>query len=215
MITGTILGILGVLLLFVLWLMMRSPGGKAIPAPAGSQPQIPEAGELHPAGARKGDVISIQGGAADFSDLDFTVDRRGAFEYNGRRWVDLSGEFRGERVYLEVQPKPSTEVMGILDGRRRSLADLGIGEDRLIELDSKQDPNQTLDYDGCTWNYEYSREIGYFENETGAGQGFYRWLFRERNGDRLLSIEKWEGEPFDVRIARRLNTRDISVYRSA
>jgi hypothetical protein len=215
MLTGTILGILGLLLLWVLWMMMRNPSGKAISAAAQGQQQIPAALEIHPSEARRGDVISVHGGAADFSDLDFTVDRRGAFDYNGRRWVDLSGDFRGDRVYLEAQPKPSTEAMGILDGRQRSLADLGIAEERLVELDSKQDPNQMIAFDGCNWNYEYSREIGYFENETGTGEGFYRWMFREQNGDRLLLVEKWEGEPFDVRIARRLHIRDITVYRAA
>lgn len=215
MITGTILGILGLLLLAVLWMMIRSPGAKAIPAGSAAPPQLAATGDIHPSEARKGDVVSVHGGASDFSDVDFTVDQRGAFDYGGKRWVNLSGEFRGERVYLEAQPRPSTEVMGILDGGRLSLADLQIGEDRLIELDTKQDPNQAVAYGGSNWRYEYSREIGFFENETGAGEGFYRWMFREQNGQRLLLVEKWEGEPFDVRIAREFNTRDITVYRAA
>jgi hypothetical protein len=31
----------------------------------------------------------------------------------------------------------------------------------------------------------------------------------------MLRIEKWEGEPFDVRLARKLNPQDITVYRAA
>jgi hypothetical protein len=30
----------------------------------------------------------------------------------------------------------------------------------------------------------------------------------------LICVEKWEGEPFEVRIARRLNDRDITAYRA-
>ncbi len=65
------------------------------------------------------------------------------------------------------------------------------------------------------WSWESSREIRYFENETGNGEGLYRWLFREPGGARVICVEKWEGEPFEVRIARRLNQRDITVYRAA
>jgi hypothetical protein len=215
MITSTILTILGLLLVIVLVLMMRGPRARQIPAPSRSEPLAVPPGDLHPSQAGKGDVISIHGGAADFSDIDFTVDRRSAYESNNRRWIDLSGDFRGDRVYLEVQPKPSTEVMGILDPRKLTLADLGLTEEQMADFDARQDPNVTITFEGKAWNYESSREIGYFENEQGEGEGLYRWLFREPNGDRLICVEKWEGEPFDVRIARRLNIQDISVYRAA
>ena len=80
---------------------------------------------------------------------------------------------------------------------------------------NRQDPNAFITYEGKPWRFESSREIAYSENETGEPEGLYRWLFREQNGDHLLCIEKWEGEPFDVRVARRLNTQDITVYRAA
>ncbi len=214
MLTMTILAILGVLLVVILAMMFRSPARPAIPAPAQS-PQVSPPLEATPWDARPGDVVSIHGAAEDFSDLDFTIDRRSAYESNNRRWVDLSGEFRGRRVYLEVQGRAATEAMGILDGTKLSIADLGIAEQDLANFDSRQDPNASIQYDGKPWHYESSRELGYFENEGGAGEGLYRWLFREQNGDRWLCIEKWEGEPFDVRIARRLNSQDITVYRAA
>jgi hypothetical protein len=214
MITATILTILGLLLLIVLWMMVRKPGHAKLQAGA-SRPQITQSGDVHPSEARKGDVVSIHGAAEDFSDVDFTVDRRGYFEAQNRRWIDLSGEFRGNRVYLEVQPKPSTEVMGFLDPRRLTLADVPLAEEQLVLLDSRQDPNATIAYEGKNWNYDSSREVGYFENEQGEGEGVYRWLFREQNGKRLLCVEKWEGEPFEVRIVRHLNTRDITVYRAS
>src|SRR5512140_1764091 len=133
MITATILSILGLVLLTVLWMMMRNPSGKAAIPAAGQAQQIqPPPLELHPSEARLGDFISISGAAADFSDLDFTVDRRSAYQLGGRRWTDLSGEYRGNRVYLEAQPKPSSEAMGILVPRKLTLAGLHIDEQRLV-----------------------------------------------------------------------------------
>jgi hypothetical protein len=57
--------------------------------------------------------------------------------------------------------------------------------------------------------------LGYFENEQGAGEGLYRWIVTEQDGARVRCVEKWEGAPFDVRIARRLNPQDINVYKAA
>ncbi len=214
MITITILTVLGVLLIFILAMMFRKPSAPVVAA--GRAPaQVPSALDAHPWDARKGDVISIRGAAEDFSDLDFTVDRRSAYQNNNHRWIDLSGEFRGRRVYLEVYGKPSAEVMGILDGKKLALPDLNITEQQLADMDSRQDPNSSITYEGKPWRFESSRELGYFEDEAGQGEGLYRWLFKEQNGDRLVCIEKWEGEPFDVRIARRLKTEDITVYRAA
>jgi hypothetical protein len=213
--TTIILVILGVLLAVILAKMFRSPSGGVVAVPAAPQAQIPNAEDVRPWDAHKGDVISIHGAAEDFSDLDFTVDRRSAYESNNHRWIDLSGEFRGRRVYLEVNGRTNPESMGILDAHKLTLPDLNVTEQQLADMDSRQDPNAVITYDGKPWHFESSREIGYQENETGESEGLYRWLFREQNGDRLLCVEKWEGEPFDVRIARRLNTQDITVYRAA
>jgi hypothetical protein len=211
--TTTILVLLGIALIFVIWQMMRS--GKA---PARADTAIPAVASGAAADlwtARVGDVISIQGAAEDFSDLDFTVDQRNAYEGASRRWIDLSGEFRGTRVYLEVSRASGVEVMGLLDSKRFTLADINVSEDQLADLDARQDPKAVIPFEGKPWRYESSRELAYFESEGDQPKGLYRWLFAEAGGPRLLCVEKWVGEPFDVRLARRLNHQDITVYRSS
>lgn len=215
MVTATLLGFLALLLLVVLWQIFKGGAGKApIPnaAPAalagpGTAVDLPD--------ARRGDVVSIEGAGADFSDVDFTVDRRSAYQSGPNKWIDLSGLYRGDRVYLEVYPGREAEIIGILDPRKLTIAEVGVTEDQLADLDSRQDPSQFLAFEGKRWNYVSSREIGYFENETGEGEGMYRWTFRDSGGERLLVIEKWEGEPFDVRLARRIKGEDITIYRAA
>lgn len=216
MITTIVLVFLGGLLALVLWQMFKpSAANKAV---SSREPLPFPASATRPAvelmNARPGDVISIPGAAADFSDIDFTVDRRSSYQSGSRGWLDLSGDFRGDRVYLEVYPGAEPQVMGILDPRRLTIADAGMSEERLADLDSRQDPSQTIQWEGRRWAYESSREIGYFENEQGEGEGLYRWVFREDGGNRLLVVEKWEGQPFDVRIARKINPQDIVLFRA-
>src|SRR5690349_7678955 len=107
MVTTTLLLILGGALVLVLWAMFRGPSASRLPAPP-APARVPAASplELDPWDAKKGDVISISGAAEDLSDVDFAVDRRSAYESSARRWMDLSGEFRGSRVYLEVYRHP-------------------------------------------------------------------------------------------------------------
>jgi hypothetical protein len=219
MITVIVLGILGVALGAVLWAMFRAPAG-ARPSvqpfpPVIKAPAAKQLDSADPWDAKPGDVISILGAAEDFSDLDFPVDRRSACESGKSRWVDLSGEFRGRRVYLEVYRHPTEDFLGLLDERKLSLPEIGITEDQLADMDTRQDPSACIEFEGKKWNFESSREIGYLENEAGAPEGLYRWLFREQGVPRLLCVEKWAGEPFDIRIARRLNKPDITVYRAA
>jgi hypothetical protein len=174
-------------------------------------PSGPDADLWH---ARKGDVVSIHGAAEDYADLDFTIDRRSAYEAASGRWIDLSGEFRGRRVYLEVRRWPDPELLGILDGRKLTIVDVNVTEDRLADMDARQDPSAFLEFEGKRWRYESSRELSYFEDERAQSEGLYRWIFREEGGPRVLCIEKWEGEPFDVRVAQRLKPEDITVYRA-
>lgn len=214
MITTTILVILGVALVVVLWKMFGG-GAKSKELPASSRSAAPEisAADVDPATAQKGDVVSLRGAAEDFSDIDFPIDRRSAYEAGNRRWVDLSGEYRGQRVYLEVVSRD--EALAIVDARKLTLADLNVTEAQLADMDARHDASQSVAFDGKRWRFESSRELGYFENEAGDGEGLYRWLFEEQGGKRLLCIEKWEGEPFEVRFARKVGREDITIYRSA
>src|SRR5262249_52632805 len=119
MITTTLLVFLGCVLAIVLWAMFRAPSNTRLSPPA-AKPQVQAANtmDLDPWDAKPGDVVSISGAAEDFSDIDLPVDRRSAYGSNTRRWVDLSGEFRGKRVYLEVYRHPNPDLIGLLDPRK-------------------------------------------------------------------------------------------------
>ena len=163
--------------------------------------------------ARVGDAISVSGAADDFSDLDFTVDRRDRYEAGTRQWVELSGMWRDRRVYLEVHDADTEDVLGNFDGRRITLDELGLTEDDLAEIDKRQNPADFLDFEGKFWLYRFSREMGVFSEGTETGRGFYGWEFQEQDGKRYLSVRKFEGEPFTASIWIRVEPTDITVFR--
>jgi hypothetical protein len=165
--------------------------------------------------ARVKDTLSVPGVAEDFTDVDFTVDRRDVFEAGSRQWFEVSGTWRGRRVFLEVHDGDNLEVFGNFDGRKLTLDDFGLTEDDMAELDSRQNPNDFLDFEGKFWLYRFSREIGRFSEDRDIGQGFYAWQFQEQDGTRFLNFRKFEGEPFTAAIWTRLEAADITVFRGA
>ena len=165
--------------------------------------------------ARVGDTLSVVGAAEDFSDIDFTVDRRDLYEAGSRQWTALSGTWRDRRVYLEIHNEDTVDVLGNFDGRRIALDELGMTEDDLGEIDQRQNPTDFFDFEGKFWLYRLSREMGVFSEGRDTGRGFYGWQFQEQDGKRYLIVRKFEGEPFTASIWIRVEPTDVSVFRGA
>lgn len=165
--------------------------------------------------ARVKDTLSVSGAAEDFSDIDFNVDRRDSFEAGSKRWTELSGMWRDRRVTLEVHSDDVVDVRGNFDGRRLTLDELGLSEDDLSEIDSRQNPADFFDFEGKFWLYRQSREMGVFSDGASTGRGFYGWEFHEQDGKRFLIVRKFEGEPFTASIRVQVAPGDITVYRGS
>lgn len=182
------------------------------PAQAGP---VEDLANLKVTDARVGDTLSVTGAAADFSDVDFTVDRLDVHEAGDRQWKELSGSWRDRRVYLEVHNEDTVDVFGNFDGRKLTLDELGLSEDDLAQMDQRQNPSDFFDYDGKFWLYRFSREMGVFSGGAPTGHGYYAWRFQEQDGKRFLNIRKAEGEPFTGSIWTSIQPADITVFRGA
>jgi hypothetical protein len=105
------------------------------------------------------------------------------------------------------------EVYLHADPRKVTLEDLGLSEDDLAQMDERQNPADSFDFDGTTWMYRLSREVQAWRDNQPAPTGFYYWEFFTQDGKRLLGIKKAEGEPFTVTLSTWLNAGDVTVYR--
>jgi len=196
----------------VLRKLFQHPARLEAPAP----PSKPDLASLTVADARVGDNISVSGAGDEFSDLDFTVDHSNRYEAGENQWSDVSGKYRERRVTLEVRSDgDDLDVRGFLDGRKLSLEDLGLSEDDLAQIDERQNTADNFEFDGKTWYYRLSREMGVFHDGQTQGAGFYGWEFMEQTGQRYLTIRKRESEPFTAAVAVKLNPADITVFRPA
>ena len=134
--------------------------------------------------AKVGDSISVAGASENFSDLDFTVDRRTRYEAGEKQWFELSGIHGEGRVALEVRDEDEVEVHGFLAGMKLSLEDVGLSEDDLAQMDERQNTADNFQFDGKNWYYRLSKEVGVFRESQAVGAGFYGWEFVEEGGGR-------------------------------
>lgn len=209
MITFTLVAILGVLLVVVLMnLFKKAP--KQLPAPI--RP-VEDLANLKVADARTGDVLSIAGAGDRMNDLDYTVDRGTRFEAGQRTWVELSGPYLDRRVSLRIGGDEEVEVFLHADARKVTLEDLALSEDDLAQMDERQNPSDSFEFDGATWMYRLSREVRAWRDNQPAPAAFYYWEFFTQDGKRLMGIKKVEGEPFTVTLSTWLNAGDVTVYR--
>ncbi len=207
MVTFTIEAILGILFAVVLMSLFKR---HTPPPPAAPQPDL---ANLRPTDARTGDVISIAGAGDSMTDLDFTADRTIQCRAGSRNWVETSGMYRERRVAMRVENEEDVEVWLHSEARKLSTDDLGVSEEELSEMDERQNPADTFEFDNAVWQYRQSAEAGARRDDQPQAQQFYYWEFREQNGKRLLAIRKPQGEPFAVALYAQIPAADVTIFR--
>src|SRR5947209_18660914 len=145
MLTITIEVILGVLFAVVLMNLFKRHN-----TPSASSPQ-PDLANLKPTDARTGDIIEIAGVGDDMSDLNFTADRSTTFQVGSRNWFEVSGPYRERRVAMRVANEEELEVSLHNDARKLGMADLGLSESDLAEIDERQTPADSFEFDQGLW----------------------------------------------------------------
>ncbi len=203
MYTLIVIAVLAVLLFAVLRLMY---------AGARKQAALPaEAGPVRVSDARPGDVISIAGAAEDYSDLEFTVEKRSRFDAGPRQWIELRGTHRNRPVSIGVFA--GEDDAAVSTGQALSLEDLGLTEEQIAQIDRDQDGGRIV-YDQKPWRYRMSKEFVLLRDSASHGSSFYGWFFDEEGGPRTLLVRKPEGEPFQASVATRPKPGEIIVYRA-
>ncbi len=174
--------------------------------------QLEDLAHLKITDAKPGDNLSIAGAGDQFADLDFTVDRRAMVEA-GEKWTELSGMYRDKRVTLQVHNNETLEVFGNFDARHITLDQLMLSEQDLADIDARQNPADSFEFEDKVWLYRWSREVGIFQDNELQGTGCYAWHFQEETAGHVLTIRKFEGQPFAATVAQKVSPDDITVYR--
>jgi len=162
--------------------------------------------------ARVGDVLVIPGAGDDYDDLTFTIDRLARYRSASGNWHELSGLYKNRRFYLEVDDDDDLVCWLSLEAEP-TLDEFGLDEDRLIAYDEGDNPGPVVHGD-YRFAFEKSGEIGCSERDGAPFEDCYQWEFVSDDGATSLTIEKWEDEPFEASLTKRVPPEDITVLRA-
>ena len=163
--------------------------------------------------ARVGDVVSITGLAPEYDDLYFFIERVHRYTSDADTWYELLCVDGDNRVWIDWTDGYDLFVTATDDPSPVGLGSVGLTEEDLIELDERHSIDNHINVEGDNYYYRNSCEVRFYQDNRGAGEGFYQWDFIREEGNRALSVSKWEGKPFEAVFSQVIAPDRISLYK--
>ena len=161
---------------------------------------------------RVGDVISIVGLNLEYDDVYFFVERVHRYSSHGETWQEMVCSDGNYRVWIDWVDGYDLFVTATDDPNPSGLSVVGLTEEVLVELDEENSIDNSIEVDGDIYHYKTSSEVIFYQDRQGSGQGFYAWDFIRDEGDRVMTVSKWEGRPFEVSFSEVIPPANITLY---
>ena len=163
--------------------------------------------------AKVGDVLSIQGLALQYDDLYFFVERLNRYASDAETWYELTCVDGDSHIWIDWTDGYDLFVTATDDPDPSGLASIGLTEEQLIDLDEENSIDNYIEVEGDKYHYRNSSEVTFYQDNRGEGQGFYHWDFIRDDGDRVMSVTKWEGRPFEVTFSEVIAPDQVKLYK--
>ena len=160
-----------------------------------------------------GDVFTITDLSIEYEDSYFIIEKLNRYTSAGGQWHELLGVDGDDRLWIYWSDQGGLSITVMSDERPIGLSSLGLDGEDLIRMDEEQSIDNNVTIDGARYYYTNSAEAFYYEDNTGNGEGFYVWDFASEDGTRVLSIDKWEGQPFQAYVNDIVSPDSITVYK--
>ncbi len=139
------------------------------------------------------------------------MDRVDHYRSGREEWAEVSGIAQNRRVFLEWYEDDVLEVL-LYRGEPLGLGDLGVSEEDLARFDEEESRDNFVVYKGERYYYTGSQEVEH-RRDDGPAASFYCWDFRAADGH-VVSVEKWEGDPFTATFSEPIRPAAITVMRT-
>ncbi|MFC1850689.1 DUF4178 domain-containing protein [candidate division CSSED10-310 bacterium] len=161
-----------------------------------------------------GGVLTISGFSDDFQDLDFVVEKVNRYERGSSKWYELTGTHQDKKLFIEWEYDDGEFFITATSSKKGfRLSKLGLKEEDLVKFDEDQSQENSFERDGEKFYFEQSGEVVFYEDNRGPGEGFYAWNFKNEDETRVLTVEKWEGDPFEVFEGKVIDHSSIEIFK--
>ena len=151
-----------------------------------SEPELDPLKDLTLSGLKPGYVLDY-----DLKTWQVTAQHR--YDYDGDRTDEWELTCADEVVYLERE-----EDDGITWTLTRKVGLSAIEGNLLVHMREKEDPPDTVTFDGTVYHGEATDVGQYFRDGEGAGQELISWSYSDDSGKKLLFIEQWGDDEYDA-----------------
>jgi hypothetical protein len=98
-------------------------------------------------------------------------------------------------------------------GSAMGIESLELSHDELVRMDEENSLSNSFSYEGDRYMYRNSYEAFAVAQGGVDGEGFYIWEFASEDGEKLVSVVKSEGVPFEVYTPVVVAPEIVSVYK--
>lgn len=164
--------------------------------------------------AEPGDLISVSGISnlsKDYKDLVFEIQRINRYESDGETWYEYLGKIGDQPYWIEWEEDDDLQITGTDTKDPMKLSEIETTEEELARMDDEESRDNYIFFNGKKFFYESSIEAVYFKDNGKKGEGFYVWDFISENNEEVITVEKWEGEPFEVYLSYVIPPDQITV----
>jgi len=163
--------------------------------------------------AKVGDVVSISGLRLEYDDLYFFIEKIDRYATDSETWYELLCVEGENQVWIDWSEGYELSITATDDPDPVGLGSIGMTEEELIQLDEEHSIDSYIEVEGEKYYYRNSAEVLFYQDNRSQGEGFYNWDFAQEDGERVLSITKWEGKPFEATFSEVISADRIVLYK--
>lgn len=163
--------------------------------------------------ARIGDVVVITGFNPLLEDAYFVVEQRNRYNGPSGNWYELVAADGENRAGIEWTDQDKRFITVTPHVAPLGLSAFGLEHEDMVRLDDDHSLDNFISFEDEKYYYRNSFEATYFKDDTGPGDGFYMWEFEGENGEKMISVVKYEGVPFEVYVSEIVSADRVSVYK--
>ena len=163
--------------------------------------------------AKVGDVVSITGLRLEYDDVYFFIEKIHRYSTDTETWYEMLCVDGDNQVWIDWTDSYDLSVTATDNPGPVGLESIGTTEEELIQLDEEHSIDNYIEVEGDKYYYRNSAEVLFYQDNRGEGEGFYIWDLVQEQGDRVLSVSKWEGRPFEATFSQVISPDRITLYK--
>ena len=164
--------------------------------------------------ANVGDVLTIAGYDVEYDDGYYLVEAKHRYSTRYSQWYELIAADSDRKLWVYWSNDGGQLFVSVTKSNEPiSLESLGLTADDLKMVDEQHSLDNYFTYDQREFYYLNSGEAFFFQDDRGDSIGYYTWDLVSSDERTVLSIDKFEGRPYECYFSEVVSPDSMTVYK--